>query len=62
MLYEIDKSDNPNWLNKGPCYNTDICSKFHGEMFEYFITHERTDRYHIMCYLVAHDKTIFIQI
>ena len=25
-------------------------------MFEYFITKERTDRYNLLCYLVAHDK------
>ena len=25
-------------------------------MFEYFITHTRTDRYTLMCSLVAHDK------
>ena len=25
-------------------------------MFEYFITHAITDRYNLMCYIVAHDK------
>ena len=25
-------------------------------MFEYFITHAITDRYNILCHLVAHDK------
>ena len=25
-------------------------------MFEYFITHARTDRYNLMCSLVAHNK------
>ena len=33
-----------------------ICSSLHGSLFEYFITHARTDRYDIMCYLVPHDK------
>ena len=28
----------------------------HGSLFEYFITHARTDRYNILYYLVAHDK------
>ena len=28
----------------------------YGSMFEDFITHARTDRYNLMCYLVAHDK------
>ena len=43
-------------MNKGPWYNTAICSRFHGSTFEYFITHERTNIYNILCYLVAHDK------
>ena len=43
-------------MNKGPWYNTSICLKLNGSMFEYFITHARTDRYNIMCSLFAHDK------
>ena len=43
-------------MNKGTWYNKDICSRLHGSLFEDFITHARTDRYNIMCYLVAHDK------
>ena len=45
-------------MNKFPWYNTDICSRLHGSLFEYFITHARTDRYNIMCSLVAHDKKL----
>ena len=56
MKYEIDKKNHQYWLNKGPCYNTSICLRFHGSMFEYFITHARTDRYNFMCSFVAHDK------
>ena len=56
MLYEVDESNHPNWFNKGPWYNTDICSKFHGKLFEDFITDAIIDRYHIMCSIVAHDK------
>ena len=56
MKYEIDKSNHPNWLNKVPWYNTDICSKLYGKMFEDFISKARTDRYHLMCSIVAHDK------
>ena len=56
MKYEIDKNNHQYWLNKGPWYNTSICFKLHGSMFEDFITHTRTDRYNIMCFLVAHDK------
>ena len=54
--YEMDKSNHPDWLNKGSCYNTSICSKLHGSLFEDFITHARTDRYNIMCSIVVHDK------
>ena len=43
-------------MNKGPWYNTAICSRLHGSLFEDFIAHARTDRYNIMCYLIAHDK------
>ena len=28
----------------------------HGKLFEYFITHARIDRYHLMCYIIAHNK------
>ena len=48
MKYEIDKIIHPNWLNKGTWDNTDICSKFHGKLFEDFITPARTDRYNLM--------------
>ena len=56
MKYEIDKSNHQDWLNKCPRYNTSICSRLHGSMFENFITHARTDRYNILCSLVAPDK------
>ena len=56
MKYEMEKSNNPNFLNKGPWYNTSICSRLHLIMFEYFIRHERTDRYNILCYIVVHYK------
>ena len=55
MFYEIEENKHPNWFNTGPRYNTDICSKLHGKLFEHFIRHARTDRYHIMCSIVAHD-------
>ena len=44
------------WLNKGPWYNRNICSKLHGIRFEDFIPQARTDRYNPMCYLVVHDR------
>ena len=54
MKYEIDKSNHQDWLNKGHWYNTAICSRLHGIMFEYFIIHARTDTYNLMRSLVAH--------
>ena len=56
MEYEMDENNHQDWLNKGPWYNTSICSKLHGSMFEDFITQARTDRYNLMCCLVAYDR------
>ena len=57
MEYEINtKSNHLDWLNKGPWYNRNICSKLNGSRFEDFLTQARTDRYNLMCYLVAHDR------
>ena len=56
IKYDMDENNHQNWLNKGPWYNTDICSRLHVSLFEYFITHARTYRYNLMCYLVAHDE------
>ena len=54
MEYGMDENNHQDWLNKGPWYNTSICSKLHGSRFEGFITQARTDRYNLMCSLVAH--------
>ena len=56
ILYEMGKINHPNCLNKGPWYNTAICSWFRGSLFEDFITHARTDRYNLLWYFVANDK------
>ena len=40
----------------GPWYNTYICKKLHGKVFEGFIINARTDRYNIMCSIDAHKK------
>ena len=50
------KNNNLDWSNKVPWYNKNIFSKLHGIKFEDFITQARTDRYNLMCYLVAHDR------
>ena len=34
MKYEMDENNHQDWLNKGPWYNTSICLKLHGSMFE----------------------------
>ena len=56
---DYDKCTNRNhldWFDTGPWYNKNICSRLHGITFEDFITQARTDRYNIMCSLVAHDR------
>ena len=56
MEYDMTtKRNHLYWLNKGPCYNKNICSKLHRIKFEDCITQVRTDRYNIMCSLVDHD-------
>ena len=55
MLYEMDESNHPDWLNKGPWYNTAIWSRLHGSLSETFIAHAGTNRYNILCSLVAPD-------
>ena len=57
IKYEIDESNNQYRLNKGPWYNTAICSRLRASLFEYFITHARTNRYNLICSLVLNDKT-----
>ena len=52
----MDETNHQDWLNKGPWYNTSIYSKLRGSRFEYFITQAITDKYNLMCSLVAHDK------
>ena len=55
MKYEIEEN-NTDWLNKGPWYNTDICSKLHGTVFGDFNRNDITGRYNIMCSITAHDR------
>ena len=44
------------WFDTGPWHNKKKCSKLYGTTFEGFIKQARTDRYNIMCSLVAHDS------
>ena len=39
-----------------PWYNTSICKKLHGKVFEGFIINVRTDRYNINFLIDAHEK------
>ena len=56
MLYEIKENNHPDRFNKVPWYSTTICSKLNVKMFEDFIKHAITDRYHLMCSIIAHYK------
>ena len=56
MFYEIEGNNHSDYFNTGTWYNTEICLKLHGKLFEYFIRHVRTDIYHLMCSIIAHDK------
>ena len=49
---------NPDWITGGPWYNTYICKKLHGKVFEEFIRNSRTERYNLMCSIDAHEKII----
>ena len=51
-----ENNNHQDWMNKGPWYNTSICLKLHGSIFEDFKTHARTDRYDLVCSLITHDK------
>ena len=55
MKYETEEN-NPDWLNKGPWYNSAICSKLYGTVFGYFIRNALTDRYNLMCSINEHDR------
>ena len=50
------ESNHLDWFNKVPWYNRNIFSKFNGSRFKGFITQSRTDRYNLMCSLVANDR------
>ena len=49
---------NSDWMTGDPCYNTYICKKIHGKVFEEFIRNAITDRFNIMCSIDTHEKSI----
>ena len=55
MEYETEEK-NPDCLNKGPCYNIAVYSKFYGTVFVYFIENYRIDRHNLMCSITEHYK------
>ena len=55
LKYDIYQR-NQDWTTGGPWYNTSICQKIHGIVFEEFIRNEITDRYNLMCYIDEHEK------
>ena len=61
MKYDSEEN-NPDRLNKSPWYNTDICYKLYGTVFEDYTRNAIIDRYNIMCYITAHDKILPIYV
>ena len=55
LEYDTDKH-NSDWITCGLWYNTFICKRLHGKIFEEFIRNTRTDRYNFMCYIDAYKK------
>ena len=53
LKYDMD-IQNSDCITGGPWYNTYICKKLHGKLFEAFIINARTDRYIIMCSIDAY--------
>ena len=49
---------NSDCMTGGPWYNTSICKKLHGKVFEGFIINARTDRYNIMCSIDAYERDL----
>ena len=43
-------------ITGGPWYNTSICKKLHGKVFEEFMRNSITDRYNLICSIDAHEK------
>ena len=55
LQYDMDEQ-NSEWMTGGPWYNTSICNKLYGKLFEGFIINARTKRYNIISSIDAHDK------
>ena len=55
LKYDMD-IQNSVWFTGGPWYNTYICKKLHGKLFERFIINARTEIYNIMCYINEYER------
>ena len=55
LEYDMDKH-NSDWIAGGPWYNTFICKKLHGKVFEEFIINAITEKYNLMYLIDAHEK------
>ena len=57
IKYDVEKHYS-HCMTFGTQYNTYICKKIHGKVFEGLIRNEITDRYIIICSIDAHEKII----
>ena len=57
LEYDMDKH-NSDCITGGTWYNTFLCKKLHGKVFEEFIRNTRTDRYNLMCSIDEQEKNI----
>ena len=55
LKYDMDVL-NSDWLTGVPWYNTSICKKLHGKLFEGFIINARTNRYNIRCSIDVYER------
>ena len=56
MKYDVKENNHPDYFNKSPRYNTDICYKLCGNVFDDFIRNDRIDIRNNMCYIPVRDK------
>ena len=55
LKYDMDIL-NSDWLTGGLWYNTSICKKLHGKLFEGFVINEMNDRCNIMCTIDKYER------
>ena len=55
LKFEIDVQVNQ-CLDKGPWYNTTICTTLNGQIFECYLKTVSRDRYYFMCGVDKYDK------